>query len=237
MNRFRSAVTLLAVVVGSLAAAAEELPAQNVVVDEGTFLLSRNGQAIGTERFTIRRTGSGPEARLIATGEVEARLDARSWTVSPALEVSSPDMEVRAYQVKVAGDRQTEIYMTLAGGRYQAKVVTGRGEELREFRASPGSILLDEGVVHHYYFLASRVLNGTMSFPGVVPTAGEQLRLEATDTGTERIQIAGQAVQAHHIRVEDGSAVREVWVDDRGRLLRVVHHGTGLRAERRDLPG
>lgn len=211
--------------------------AQNVLVDQGTFLLSREGRAIGTERFTIRRTGSGPDARIIATAEVEIEVDARTRRVAPALEASARGMNALAYQVKVSGDRSSEIYMTLSGRRFQAKVMSPEGEELREFRAARTSVLLDEEVAHHYFFVAARIRDGTTTIPVVVPRAGRQMSLTGEDMGTKRVQIAGRTVHARHLRIQDGSAVREVWVDEEGRVLRVINHDTGYRAERRDLPG
>lgn len=216
---------------------ATSAPAQNPIVDEGTFLLSRNGRAVGTEEFIIRHSVGGSEARIIATADIRIQPDTEVRHVSSALEVTADDLEVQAYQVKVSDGRRTELYMTLTGGRFQAKVVTPRGEELREYRARRGSVLLDDGVVHHYHFLAARALNGIAALPALVPREGRQTRLRITDLGRDRIQIAGRNLQARHLRVEDGDGAREVWVDDAGRLLRLLDHGSGLRAERKDLPG
>lgn len=210
---------------------------QNPMVDQGTLLLSRDGRPLGTEQFIIRRSGSGPDARIVATADIRVQPEADLRHVSPALEMWARNLDVRAYQVKISGDQATEIFMTLNGGRFQAKVVTERGEEVREYRTQAGAVVLDEGVVHHYHFLVARALNGTTTVPALVPRTGRQIRVRVSDQGRERIVVAGQSVQARHLQVVDGDATRDVWVDESGRLLRVVDPGSGLRAERKDLPG
>lgn len=211
--------------------------AQSVVVDEGVYLVSRGGQAVGTEQFAIRRTSSGAGSRLIATAEVELELPSGGRRISSALEVSRADGAVNAYQLKVSGDRSAEIYMTLSGRRFQAKVVTREGEQVREFRASDGTVVLDEGLAHLYHFLGARLVDEESRVPVVVPMAGDQMIATVSTVETERIQIAGGEVQARHLRARVDGSEREVWIDEEGRVLRVLVPETGYRAERRDLPG
>lgn len=214
---------------------ASPAPAQ-VVVDQGTFLLSRDGQPVGTERFTIRRSGGGAGVQFIATAEATVQVDSGERRISSALEANGPGMRITAYQVKESGVRTSEIYMTLSGQRFQARMRTPEGEELREYRASPSALVLNRVMVHHFHFLLPRIAGATTVVPGIVPAAGQQVRLQVTDTGTERISIAGQAIQARHLVVEGGGETRNVWVDAEGRVLRAVNQTSGFRAERRDPP-
>lgn len=210
---------------------------QSTTIDAGTFLLSRNGEAIGTETFSIRRTGPRSSANLVATGEVDIEVDGEDRLISAALEATSDGAVVSAYQLKEGGSRRTEIYLTRVDRRFQARIVTPEGEQVREYRAVPAVVLLERWVAHHYYFVAHRVTGGSTRAPALVPRTGDQLDLRIQDTGTERIQVAGQAVQARRLRLENGDVSRDVWVDEQGRVLLVVDHDTGFRAERRDLPG
>lgn len=218
-------------------ASASSPPASGqTLVDEGTFLLSRNGEPIGTERFTIRRSGAGASVQVIATAEVTVQADGGERRISSALEATGPEMRIRAYQVKESGVRSSEIYMTLSGERFQARRRTPEGEEVREYRASSTAVVLDEFLVHQYHFLVPRISGETTTVSGIVPDSGRQVRLRITDTGTERISIAGRMVQARHLVVEGGDDTRDVWVDPEGRVLRIMDRTTGFRAERRDLP-
>lgn len=223
---------------GLLATFLSAMPAaaQNVVVDQGTFLLSRNGEPIGTETFTIRRSGRGANVKFIATGDVTREVNGSERRLTSALEATGSEMSVSAYQVKEAGERPTEVYMTHTGRRFQATLRTPEGEELREYRASPSAVVLEEEVAHHYHFLASRVSGETTSVPALVPRTAEQLRLQITDAGTERTSIAGRMIQARHLVIQAGGETRDLWVDTQGRVLRIVDRATGFRAERRNAP-
>ncbi|NIP78666.1 MAG: hypothetical protein GWM90_05455, partial [Gemmatimonadetes bacterium] len=48
--------------------AAADAQAQTTVIDEGTFRLSVRGTPVGTETFTIRRSGSGENTTTVAQG-------------------------------------------------------------------------------------------------------------------------------------------------------------------------
>jgi len=209
---------------------------QSTTVDAGSYLLSRNGEPIGTETFSIRRTGPRASANYVATGEVDIEVSGEERLISVALEATADDAVVSAYQLKEGGNRRTEIYLTRVDRRFQARIVTPEGEQVREYRAVPSVVLLERWVAHHYFFVARRVAGASTRAPGLVPRTGDQMDLEIRDTGTERIQVAGQSVQARRIRVEDGDISRDIWLDDQGRVLLVVDHDTGFRAERRDLP-
>lgn len=228
---------MCALMAGSTAAVTP-LQAQESVADEGTFVLTRSGDVVGTERFTIRRTRRREEVRLIATGQVELELASGSRRISPALEVAGPQMRVTAYQVRVSGDQQTDIYLSQVDRRFQAKVVTPRGEELREFRSVPAAVVLDQEVAHQYFLLAARLGSaGSATVPVIVPRTGEQFELSVTDAGTEAVEIAGTSVEARRLDVESARLRASVWLDGANRVLRVIDRSDGLRAEREEPPG
>jgi hypothetical protein len=56
--------------------------------------------------------------------------------------------------VKVEGAESQQIAGRVVGGRFSAKIISPAGEQMREYLASDGAIVADEGVAHHYYFLA-----------------------------------------------------------------------------------
>jgi hypothetical protein len=213
-----------------------ELHAQSTTIDEGTFRITVQGVAAGHETFAIREWRAGAEVQVFATGEIEMTGPEGLVDLRPALETTGGDMAVSAYQVKVSGQQQQEIYLTLGDGRFLTRVTSERGEQQREFRAAAGTLLLDTGVAHQYHFLASRVPTGGGTIPVIVPREGRQFDLRVTEVGQESITIGQRAVQARHLRVEGNQEVRDVWVDGSGRVLRVDHPASGYSAVRESLP-
>jgi hypothetical protein len=145
-------------------------------------------------------------------------------------------MGVTAYQMKVTGAQPSEVYVSRSGRRYLAKVISAQGEEVREFRAGPGSVLLDRYVAHQHYLLVP-FLNGAaaVSLTVLAPEAGEQTRMTLSSEGEEEVRVGTDLVQGRHYRLEGGGTSRDIWFDQQGRILRVEDPSRGYVAERESL--
>ena len=67
----------------------------------------------------------------------------------------------------------------------------------------------------------------------IAPRSGQQVIYQLADAGPEDVEIAGRAIPARHFTLTRGDGVkREVWVDARGRLLKVLLPDRGLIAVR-----
>jgi len=212
------------------------LSGQNVLVDEGSFRLTVNGEIVGREEFSIRRVGRGEEARLILRGAIEMDLPSGRRALTPALEATGGNMAVTAYQLKVTGAKNSEIYVSRSGQRYLAKVISSQGEEVREFRAGPGSVLIDRDVAHQHHLLLPFLNGGSdVSLTLLEPEAGQQVRMTLSFQGDEEVRVGTELVQGRHYRLSGGEATRDVWFDGQGRILRVAVPQRGYLAERESL--
>lgn len=222
-------VVVLAALLGGASAAA-----QTTVLDEGTFRLTVRGTPVGTETFTIRRTGTGAGAAVVAQGRIT--LDSGEQTRA-LLQVDGPGLRPAAYQIEVTGTDPQTIRGQAAGNRFRAQIVSPTGETMREYLISDGAIILDDGVAHHHYFIAARTAAGT-AIPVIVPAQNRQLTGTLRDAGQETIAIAGQNVAARRLVFEPtGMPARTLWVDGEGRILRLSISDNGYVAERTALPG
>lgn len=208
------------------------------VLDEGRFLLSVDGRPAGSESFNIRRSGSGPDARLIAQAQIELDGAEGSLLMAPALEGEGDPMNVSAYQIKVSGAHQEELYITLADRRFITRVRSEDGDQELEYRATPGTLVLDREVAHHFYFLAAR-LDGRErdTVPVIRPREGRQYDLAVESRGRESISVGGTRMEAVRLDMEGGGESHRVWVDDRSRVLRVESPASDYLAVRDQPPG
>lgn len=211
--------------------------AQNVVLDQGTFVHSRNGASVGTETFSIRRSGTGDNARVIATAQVRLDLPEGELNLDPALEAAGRGLTVAAYQVKVSGRQREEIAMSLSDSRFVTRIRSDRGEQVREFRATSSTVILDDGVAHQYFFLHARLQGQPGPLQVIVPRRGRHFRTQVEVRGSEEIVLGGQTLQARHLVLQGDGVERHVWMDEDGRVLRVVHGDGSFRAEREAPPG
>lgn len=215
-----------------LAAPAAPLAAQTTVVDEGSFRLSIRGTPVGTETFAIRRSGEGDAATHVAQGRVT--LDSGEETRA-LLQVEGSALRPSAYQIEVTGTEKQSIRGQAAGSRFRATIVSTAGETMREYIASEGAVVLDEGVAHQYYFLAAAVQGGRV--PIIIPRQSRQISASVSVAGSETIRIAGSPVSARRISIEPaGMGRRLVWVDTQGRVLRLEIPDDSFVAERTALP-
>ena len=220
----------------SLAAlSASPLAAQAGSVDQGTFRVYVEGNEVGTEQFTITQAGSGGAAVTLASGTVDLRLPTGSLRLQPRLRAQGVAADPVQYQVDVSGDSPQRIIGSIASGRVSARIVTSTGEQLREYVASTGAVVLDDAVAHHFWFLAQRMHSGRV--PVIVPRESRQVMATVTDRGEETVQVAGQNVRLFHLVVQpQGGAQADVWVDALNRVLRVDIPARQYRAVRTEIP-
>lgn len=218
----RGIVALLAFV-----ATSAPLAGQNVTLDEGRFALFRGGREVGTETFTIHRVGMGNDARLLASGTISYD----GVEMRPALE-TRPDFVLTRYQNEMTGSRSAELSVVLDGNRYVSRMSAPEGDLQREYRAAPRTSVLENHIAHHYYFLARFADEASTPIVVLVPAEGEQARLEVVSSEPEPFQLGGEQLQSRHLRLQGGGVIRDLWIDDQGRVLRVELPGLDFRAER-----
>ncbi len=207
--------------------------AQTTVIDEGTFRISVRGSTIGTETFTIRRSGAGANATTVAQGRVVMDTGEQIRTV---IQLRGTPLSPTAYQIEATGPDRQSITGRAAGNRIRTTMVSDASEQMREFLVDPGAIVLDQATSHQLYFVALRA-GTTNAVPVILPRQNRQVTARIRDLGTESIDIAGQQVDTRHLDlVIDGIDDRSFWVDSQNRVLRVQIPDQELTAQRTSLP-
>lgn len=213
-----------------------DLGGQNVSVDEGAFRLTLNGEIVGREEFSIRRVGMGSEALVFLRASVEMDLPGGRRSLEPAIRAAGGRLTVTDYQTKISGTENSEIHVSRADRRFLAKILSPQGEEVREYRAGPGSIILDPDVAHQHHLLVPFLDDpGSVSLTVLSPETGEQLRMTFALLGDEEVRVGTNLIPCRHFRLEGGDASRDVWFDAQGRILRVEIPSLGYTAERESL--
>ena len=205
--------------------------ASGQLVDRGTFVLSSGGREVGREVFTIQRIGTGDAQVTVATGSLALR-DGR--TVKTILRLVGTTMVLNEYEASVSGSDTLEVRVVRDGNRLRTRTVGPWGEEAREYPARAATVILDDGVVHHYFLLGAllEAFGTDTQIHAVAPLAEmDELSVHA-DVGSETIEVAGERVETTRIRLSSGGDSRTAWFDGSGRLVRVVLAARGLEAVR-----
>lgn len=217
----------------AFALAAPVLSAQVTTVDEGSFSITRGGERIGREEFTIRRT-PGAEGQPVLVASATVAYDQRR--IAPALRTDSAGAPIAyALEVRAGTEVQEQLKGAVGRGRFSAVTRTPRGESAREYIVTDGALILDDEVFHQYYFVARAARAG--GIPIVVPRRSAQVVMRIEDEGATTVTIAGRALPARRLTLrEPGGATRAILVDAQGRVLQVELPATGVIATRDDPP-
>jgi hypothetical protein len=203
------------------------------ILDQGTFIVSRNGTTIGRESFRVLRA-PGPGGQMLrATGQ-SAIGDERAETTLGTDSLGVP----LSYDNKVytRGELTNRVRgLSSRPGRFSVFLQTKGGESAREYVLNNGALLMDDGVFHHFYFIP--IASSHDHVLVIAPRSGQQERFALQDLGADPVRVATKQVDARHLALKgaDGES-RDVWVDDKGRLLKVALPAHGLVALRDELP-
>ena len=222
------------VLVGAIVLHVPTLRAQGGrTVDEGTFVITRNGAVIGRESFRIVRAPSPSGDIYRAT----AQLALGDQRVVPSLSADSTGAPL-SYDVAVQDgpDRQVRLQGRARPGRFSSMLRTRDAESTKEYLVPASVVVLDDDVAHQLFFVT---MAGRRTGPVTVldPRSNAQTAATLSSLGTAAVEIAGKSVQALHFALSaTGSPRREFWIDDAGRVLKVAVPDRGLVAVRDELP-
>jgi len=228
-----AAATLLAVVALAPPARAQDL------LDQGIFLITRDGAEIGREEFAIQATPGSqgrPGVRAVATDRYRER------EVRAALELTG-DHAPLAYQVDVtvAGRLSERLSLQAGRGRFALRIVTSSGEVAREFPAPPGAVVLDDDGFDQFYFVPRPSGDGAVAVNLVRPREKRVVPGEVRADGADTVVVGGRPTPALKFVLTiaggaGGAGTREFWFTPSGSLLRIAVPSTAVTATRASLP-
>jgi len=203
---------------------------QTRLVDQGTFVVLKDGSPVLTESFRISRGDAG-----VITATASHMADGEQTATS--LTTDSLGTPLR-YELRVRkqGASVMDLIAIAGAGRLRSRASAAGGNELmKEYLLVPGrSVILDHGVLHQLYFLPLGNRSGSVQV--IEPLASRTSKATLAARGLEPIQIAGRSVTATHYSLSGPAGQYEFWADAQGRLLRVDVPAEGLSATREELP-
>jgi hypothetical protein len=205
---------------------------QSAVVDEGTFTVTERGAPLGRESFRIAMTPA-PGGQVYQVKGQSALGDNR---VSTTLGTDSAGAPV-SYdsEHKVRGQLVLRLQGRGRPGRFSVIKETKSGESAREFALNNGALLIDENVFHHFFFVPASATGKEITI--IAPSTAEQGKFRVEERGVETVEIAGRSLSGRRFAlVGSTEGSRDVWIDEKGRLLKVAIPEKGLVALRDDPP-
>jgi hypothetical protein len=206
--------------------------AQGVIVDQGRFDVSYQGQRAGTEDFSIRTAGIGPDQAIFANATVTLNRAGGTQEIRPLLRATAAGGVPVEYQIEVVGVDALELGLRRVTRRYVATIRSESGEEQREFPAAADTRILEPDVAHLYYFLRETAPGAVT--PVIEPRSRTRVQLTTGTPVDEQIVVGSTSVATRRVEYTAGEDSRWVWFDALGRVLRVEVPATGYVAVRTD---
>ncbi len=204
--------------------------AQGAPLDEGTFIVTRNGTLVGKEAFRILKS-SGKDQLYTSTAQGAFG----EQRIAPALSADRVGVPLLyRVEVKNGGEVEERLQATSRPGRLHAVLQTRTGESSKEYLMSSGAVILDEDVFHQHFFVPLARRSGDVVV--VIPRRNSQVTGRLEDRGADKIKVDGREVSAVHLVITLPDGARDLWFDDSGRLLKVAMPARGLVALREELP-
>jgi hypothetical protein len=196
------------------------------VIDEATFTVTRGGAAYGTESFKIvRRRGlAGLEYVAQCTRTIEGRVIRTSLMADS---MGSPT----GYTRRTTGSGEGQLTARMAMNRLTVNE-EGAQASSRDYVFAPGTLILDDDVIHQLYFVTWR---DPRNLGFVTPVGRSSGQGVLTEVGREDLTIGRVTVAAVHYAFGSGDDRREIWIDSSRRLLKVTHPARQI-VGTRDLP-
>ena len=220
---------LLAALVASMAPPAA---AQNALVDEGTLVVTRAGAVIGRESFRIVQ---GAGASRVLTATAQASYGARRLTPTLSVDTAGTPLLYRL-ESREGSSLQERLQATARPGRLSVMLQTASGESARDYVPAGASLVLDDELHHHHAFVGAAARGGARSVTVVVPRSTRQLLGQLSAGVPDSLEIDRRTIAATRYTLTLPDDVREVWLDGRGRLLKVTLRSGQLAAIREEAP-
>ena len=208
------------------------------VIDEGVLVLRRDSVEVGRETFRLRqrRPGDRTGGWLLDASARWAGPSGAATVLTPILELTS-DSVPAALAFEVAGGGRTERITGQPGpGRFTLRYLLPGVERARELPSGPRVVVVDDSVLSLFLLVAWRAGPAPRTVTAILPRPASRATLTVTDLGMDATTVNRDPATLRHIRIAGGPmGTVHVWLDERGRLMRVDIPEQSLRGER--LPG
>jgi len=167
-----------------------------VKAEHGQFNIMKDGQKIGSEEFTLARSGSGYSLdgkTSIGDLTISSHMELDDKLAPVLYTVSSKEGTIRVKVVSPISELQT--------------VVNGQTSSA-DFRFPDGGVILDNNFFHHYLILLYRVKAGLNTFPVFVPQDMRVGSATVRSTGPRTYDLEVGDVKLQGTTDTDGSLIK-----------------------------
>lgn len=215
-----------------LAGVSAQAPSGAVKVEQGTFRILVDGQQVGQEEFEIERQENTIQAR----GRL--RLDAQGQHIEETSTLTlSLTYEPRSYEWKRTQPPGQFLKARFEGTKATLELSSGDTELVgREFLLEDTRVaVLDNNLFHHYLFLVRQYdfsRGGPQPVRILIPQEALPALVTLEDNGLHAVAAKPDSPTLRRLRMTSEDNEVWLWLDDRGRLVRISVPGVKVEVVR-----
>ena len=214
--------TLLILLALAGPAARAQETASSGLTDSGVFQVLAGAARVGTERFQIRRSGTGWEAS--AELQIESGNNKVSETASLRLDAA---LQPSSYERVQKSPLTAAIKVQFGGAAETTLVVTGGPEPEEQVFYLPANdlVVLDTNFFHHYALLVARydrAKGGTQPFNVFIPQEALPGTISLQLVGRDTAAAGEGTKELDHFQAVTDELQIEIWATPAGAIQRIA---------------
>jgi len=200
--------------------------------DNGVFKIYYLGELVGAEKYTIRYT---PGGGYTAEGNTSIKEDDTKIEMLNELVFGGEKVKLETYQAEIfINDLPKKLALKFDGAKAQVAIATGTRTIQKEIELLPTVMVVEPLSFHHLKIILDRYsikVGGVQRFYVFKGTELKAVDVTVEDRGPDPAVLSYGAFRARRLFVNLDDVGLSLWVDGKGRLLKVENRMQGYMAE------
>jgi hypothetical protein len=191
--------------------------------EEGRFGIYIDGNEIGEEKYSIQGSPNSYHSESVIAFKTPGSVS-QDVKIETQLNMDENYMP-QSYRVRSnIGGKIGEIEGAFVPGQATFKYQVNGTPHQNGLLLDDYYVVLDANVFHHFIFVGRLVEldNSIQSLDVVIPQETDNGVLKIQNSGLEKIELRGKKRELHHLKVDSGKLLIDLWIDDHRLLYKIA---------------
>lgn len=198
--------------------------------EKGRFDIYVAGEKIGEEKFSIRRSPDSIKSSSVLYFRDPARRNLRVRIETQL--TMDPEYRPKSYQLDTdIGEQKVTMTGIFVPGQADFEYRLDGIARKRGLLVGDSVIMLDTNVFHHFAFIPQLLdfdKGNSRTVEVIIPQELANGIIKVVEAGVEETSIRGKKRELHHLKVDSGALLMDLWTDDHKILYKIALPAKGI---------